>query len=443
MPLRDSPPQFALVDVNNFYVSCERAFNPRLAGVPVVVLSNNDGCAVARSAEAKKLGVKMAAPWFQLQDLARQHGIVALSSNYALYGDMSRRVVSVLQDFSPDVEVYSIDESFLRVEHLQPLYRSRSALGQAIRQRTVQWTGLPVCAGFGTTKTLAKLANHLAKTIPALDGVCDLSSMDDLERHAAMAQLRVNAVWGVGRRLAAQLEPLGIHTVLDLANANPVRMRQRFGVVLERTVHELQGTSCLALDDLNTPRQQVMASRSFGTEVSSLAALREAVAWHVDSAATRLRAQGSVAGAVYVFIQGNRFRTTGPQGNAGHTSTVVSLEQPCDDNRLLTTAAWAGLQRIYREGCAYKKCGVILLELSARRQHQETLFGSTAGHGPSTPSAQSAKVMAAMDAINHIWGRGTLRTAAASLSQQAQWAMLSGHRSSRYTTRWDELPVVK
>ena len=326
MPLRDSPPQFALVDVNNFYVSCERAFNPRLAGVPVVVLSNNDGCAVARSAEAKKLGVKMAAPWFQLQDLARQHGIVALSSNYALYGDMSRRVVSVLQDFSPDVEVYSIDESFLRVEHLQPLYRSRSALGQAIRQRTVQWTGLPVCAGFGTTKTLAKLANHLAKTIPALDGVCDLSSMDDLERHAAMAQLRVNAVWGVGRRMAAQLEPLGIHTVLDLANANPVRMRQRFGVVLERTVHELQGTSCLALDDLTAPRQQVMASRSFGTEVSSLAALREAVAWHVDSAATRLRAQGSVAGAVYVFIQGNRFRTTGPQGNVGHTGTVVPLE---------------------------------------------------------------------------------------------------------------------
>ena len=440
MPLRDSPPQFALVDVNNFYVSCERAFNPRLAGVPVVVLSNNDGCAVARSAEAKKLGVKMAAPWFQLQDLARQHGIVALSSNYALYGDMSRRVVSVLQDFSPDVEVYSIDESFLRVEHLQPLYRSRSALGQAIRQRTVQWTGLPVCAGFGTTKTLAKLANHLAKTIPALDGVCDLSSMDDLERHAAMAQLRVNAVWGVGRRMAAQLEPLGIHTVLDLANANPVRMRQRFGVVLERTVHELQGTSCLALDDLNTPRQQVMASRSFGTEVSSLAALREAVAWHVDSGATRLRAQGSVAGAVYVFIQGNRFRTSGPQGNVGHTGTVVPLEQPCDDNRVLTTAAWAGLQRIYREGGAYKKCGVMLVELSARHPHQETLFGGTAGHGLSHPSA---KVMAAMDAINHTWGRGTLRTAAAGLSQQAQWAMLSGHRSSRYTTRWDELPVVK
>ena len=314
-----NPPQFALVDVNNFYVSCERAFNPRLAGVPVVVLSNNDGCAVSRSAEAKQLGAKMAAPWFQMQDLARRHGIVALSSNYALYGDMSNRVVSILQGFTPDIEVYSIDESFLRVEHLQQLYRSRSALGQEIRQRIAQWTGLPVCAGFGTTKTLAKLANHLAKTDPALDGVCDLSAMDDMARQGAMEKLGVNAVWGVGRRLAARLESLGIRTAWDLANADPARARQRFGVVLERTVHELQGISCLELDDLAAPRQQVMATRSFGTEVSSLAALREAVAWHVDSGATRLRAQGSVAGAVYVFIQGNRFRPTGPQGHAGQS----------------------------------------------------------------------------------------------------------------------------
>ena len=432
-----NPPQFALVDVNNFYVSCERAFNPRLAGVPVVVLSNNDGCAVSRSSEAKQLGAKMAAPWFQMQDLARRHGIVALSSNYALYGDMSNRVVSILQGFTPDIEVYSIDESFLRVEHLQQLYRSRSALGQEIRQRIAQWTGLPVCAGFGTTKTLAKLANHLAKTDPALDGVCDLSAMDDMARQGAMEALDVNAVWGVGRRLATRLESLGIRTVKDLANADPARARQRFGVVLERTVHELQGISCLELDDLAAPRQQVMATRSFGSEVSSLAALREAVAWHVDSAATRLRAQGSVAGAVVVFIQGNRFRPASPQGNAGHAGTVVPLEQPSDDNRVLTTAAWAGLQRIYRAGCAYKKCGVMLVDISARQQRQAKLFSTTAGR------SQSEKLMAAMDAINHTWGRGTLRTAAASLSQQAQWAMLSEHRSPHYTTRWDELPVVK
>ena len=432
-----NPPQFALVDVNNFYVSCERAFNPRLAGVPVVVLSNNDGCAVSRSSEAKQLGAKMAAPWFQMQDLARRHCIVALSSNFALYGDMSNRVVSILQGFTPDIEVYSIDESFLRVEHLQQLYRSRSALGQEIRQRIAQWTGLPVCAGFGTTKTLAKLANHLAKTDPALDGVCDLSAMDDMARQGAMEKLGVNAVWGVGRRLAARLESLGIRTAWDLANADPARARQRFGVVLERTVHELQGISCLELDDLAAPRQQVMATRSFGTEVSSLAALREAVAWHVDSGATRLRAQGSVAGAVYVFIQGNRFRPTGPQGHAGHAGTMVPLEQPSDDNRALTTAAWAGLQRIHRAGCAYKKCGVMLVDISARQQRQATLFSTAAGR------SQSEKLMAAMDAINHTWGRGTLRTAAAGLSQQAQWAMLSEHRSPRYTTRWDELPVVK
>ena len=430
-------PQFALVDVNNFYVSCERAFNPRLAGVPVVVLSNNDGCAVSRSAEAKQLGVQMSTPWFQMQDLAHRHGIVALSSNYALYGDMSSRVVAILHGFTPDVEVYSIDESFLRVEHLQQLYRSRSALGQAMRQRIALWTSLPVCVGFGTSKTLAKLANHLAKTDPAWDGVCDLSAMDAMARHGAMEKLGVSTVWGVGRRLAARLEPMGIRTVLDLARTDPVRVRQRFGVVLERTVHELQGISCLALDDLATPRQQIMATRSFGSEVSSLAALREAMAWHVESAATRLRAQDSMAGAVYVFIQGNRFRPTNVRGHTDHAGTVVQLEQPSGDSRVLTTAAWAGLQRIYRAGCAYKKCGVMLVDISARQQHQTNLFCLA------TDPGKSAKLMAAIDAINLTWGRGSVRTAAAGLSQQAQWAMRSKHRSPRYTTRWDELPVVK
>ena len=202
-----TPPLFALVDVNNFYVSCERVFQPKLEGVPIVVLSNNDGCAVARSNEVKALGIKMGAPWFQLKDLARQHGIVAFSSNYTLYGDMSNRATEVMRQFSPDIEVYSIDESFLRVETVMHLNGGATAMGQAIRQRVRQWTGLPVCVGFGNTKTLAKLANHLAKKQPVFNSVCDTTYMTETERHDWMRKIAVTEVWGVGRRIAARLDP--------------------------------------------------------------------------------------------------------------------------------------------------------------------------------------------------------------------------------------------
>jgi len=310
MPLDSSsrPPLFALVDVNNFYVSCERAFNPRLADVPVVVLSNNDGCAVARSNEVKALGVKMGAPWFKMKDLAREHGIVALSSNYTLYGDMSNRVVSVLREFSPDIEVYSIDESFLRVETLVHLHGDATAMGHVMRERVRRWTGLPVCAGFGATKTLAKFANHLAKKNPFFDGVCDLSSMTHSELNGWMAKIEVGEVWGVGRRIAARLETMGVRTVLDLATTDLKALRVQFGVVMERTASELRGVSCLELEDLADPKQQIMASRSFGSMVRDIAEISEAVSWHIDRAAEKLRSQGSVAGAVYVFVQTNRFR---------------------------------------------------------------------------------------------------------------------------------------
>lgn len=425
-------PLFGLVDVNNFYVSCERAFNPRLANVPVVVLSNNDGCAVARSNEVKALGVKMGAPWFQMKALARQHGIVALSSNYTLYGDMSNRVVSILREFSPDIEVYSIDESFLRVETVAHLYGGATAMGQAMRHRIRKWTSLPVCAGFGESKTLAKLANHLAKKNPEFDGVCDLTALTDEERRQWMAKIEVGEVWGVGRRIAARLQAMGIRSVLDLASADLKLIRRQFGVVLERTVSELQGTSCLELDDLADPKQQIMASRSFGEMVEDLAELGEAVAWHIDRAAEKLRDQGSVAGAVYVFIQTNRFRQADPQYNPG---VVVPLADVSDDTRALTTAALKGLRHIYRPGYWYKKCGVMLMELTAKQQRQDTLFDDAAAR------AKSAKLMVAMDAVNSVWGRGTLRTGAAGMSKG--WAMRSENRSPRYTTSWDELPMAK
>ncbi|HRK37290.1 MAG TPA: Y-family DNA polymerase [Burkholderiaceae bacterium] len=426
------PPLFGLVDVNNFYVSCERAFNPKLANVPVVVLSNNDGCAVARSNEVKALGIKMGVPWFQMKALARQHGIVALSSNYTLYGDMSNRVVNILRQFCPETEVYSIDESFLRVETVAHLYGGPTAMGHVMRHRIRQWTSLPVCAGFGPSKTLAKFANHLAKKNPVFDGVCDLTTMTDNQRHQWMTKYEVGEVWGVGRRIAARLETMGIRSVYDLAYADAKLIRRQFGVVMERTVSELLGTSCLELEDMADPKQQIMASRSFGAMVIELAELSEAVAWHIDRAAEKLRRQGSVAGAVYVFIQTNRFRETDAQYNPG---VVVPLEDASDDNRAFTKAATKGLRHIYRPGFAYKKCGVMLMELSAKQQRQETLFDDPAAR------AKSAKLMAAVDAVNRVWGRGTLRTGTTGITKR--WAMRSENRSPRYTTQWDELPVAR
>jgi DNA polymerase V len=239
-------PQFALVDVNNFYVSCERVFQPRLAGVPMVVLSNNDGCAVARSAEVKALGVKMGTPWFKMQALAAEHGILALSSNYTLYGDMSNRVVSILRDFAPDIEVYSIDESFLRVESVLRHYGGGVAMGQCMRERIRQWTGLPVCAGIGPTKTLAKFANHLAKKNPAFNGVCDLHALSKPERLAWMAQTDVAEVWGVGRRIALRLQAMGVHSVLDLRRQLPAHMQAQFGEGRRKTAPAGLGCGCRA-----------------------------------------------------------------------------------------------------------------------------------------------------------------------------------------------------
>ncbi len=424
-------PLFALVDVNNFYVSCERVFQPKLELVPMVVLSNNDGCAVARSNEVKALGVKMGTPWFKLKDLAKKHGILAYSSNYALYGEMSDRVVSILRGFSPDMEVYSIDESFLRVERVLSLYGGAQSMGHQMRDRIKTWTGLPVCAGFGVTKTLAKFANHLAKKNAIFDGVCNLESLTDAEVEEWMAKYEVEEVWGVGRRTAPKLAALGINTVLDLRNAPSKRIREHFGVVLERTCDELKGVSCLALEDVAQPKQQIMVSRSFSLSLETYDELAEAVSTHVASAAQKLRTQGSEAGAIYVFVMTNRFRPEEAQNNAGR---MVPLAEPVNDTIALTKAALVGLKSIYKPGYDYKKAGVLLTALSNKANRQEDLFGE------SPSSARSEQLMASMDAVNLKFGKGKLRTGAAGFQQR--WAMRADNRSPRYTTRWGELPVV-
>ncbi|TVO63588.1 Y-family DNA polymerase [Denitromonas ohlonensis] len=426
-----APQQFALVDVNNFYVSCERVFQPELATTPLVVLSNNDGCAVARSNEVKSLGVRMGVPWFKMKDLAQQHGIRAFSSNYTLYGDMSNRVALVLQDFSPEIEIYSIDEAFLRIETVVQLYGGALAMGQQIRQRVKRWTGLPVCVGVAPTKTLAKLANHMAKKRPEFDGVCDLHALSRPERLSYMADIDVGEVWGVGPRLAPRLKAIGIRSVLDLRNASPKTLRTHFGVVMERVCSELRGISCLELEQVAPSKQQIMSSRSFGRSVEALDELREAVASYVATAAEKLRQQGSVCAAVHVFVQCNAFRPEEPQNNAG---TTVALISPSDDTIALTAAALRGLKAIYRPGFRYKKAGVMLTLLSDKRVQQGALFDAPAHQ------ARSAALMSAMDEVNRLFGSGMLRSGAS--GTRRRWSMRAENRSPRFTTRWDELPIV-
>ena len=423
---------FALVDANNFYVSCERVFQPCLEQVPLVVLSNNDGCAVARSSEVKALGVRMAAPWFQFKDLAAQHGIQALSSNYTLYGDMSERVVSILRDFSPDIEIYSIDESFLRIDTVLHLYPSSLALGELIRGRIRRWTGLPVCVGMGNSKTLAKFANHLAKKHAVFNGVCDLNALSDEAVCHWMSATDVGEIWGVGRKLSLRLKALGIQTVWDLRGASLKTLRAQFGVVMERIVSELNGISCLALEELVPDKQQIIASRSFGRAVTAFEELAESVATHIARACEKLRAQHSVAAMAQVFVQTNRFKLNEAQYNP---SIAIGLAEPCDDTLIFTDAAIAGLRRIFKAGYCYKKAGVMLSAISAKAKQQQSLFDDAATR------QKSADLMRVMDALNTRYGKRAVHSAA--MGNTMGWGMRSENRSPNYTTQWDELPFVK
>ena len=426
-----SRPLFALVDVNNFYVSCERAFNPNLINRPVVVLSNNDGCAVARSNEVKALGVKMGTPWFQLKDLAKQHGIVALSSNYTLYGDMSNRIMTILRDFSPHVEVYSIDECFLGLQCLGSLWPIPTGIGQTIRHRIRQWTTLLVCVGIGTTKTLAKLANHIAKKQPSFNGVCDLSTMPHEQFEALLSTIDVGKVWGVGRQLSLHLNAAGIKTVQALRDTPPTWLRAKFGVVIERLGYELRGISCLALEEVSAPKKQIISSRSFGQLIDSLTELSESVASYTSSAAEKLRRQNSVCNAIQVFIQTNPFREQDKQYS---NCMTVPLPNASSDTRLLVRAALFGLKRIYRRGYAYKKAGVILTGIDSEAILQNSLF-SIYGAGD-----RPVKLMNVLDQINQRYGRNTLSVY--TTGKNKSWTMRRENMSPSYTANWKDVPIA-
>jgi len=417
----------ALVDVNNFFVSAERVFNPKLEGVPVVVLSNNDGCVVARSPEVRALGIPMGEPWFKLRDLAKKHGIVALSSNYELYADMSNRVMSVLSDFSPRQEVYSIDECFLDLEGIPDPTRT----GHDIRQQIKKWVGVPVCVGIAPTKTLAKLANHVAKKRPQYQGVCNLKVMSAGDIDQILASIEVGEVWGIGRKLTAHLQGGGIHTVKQLRDFDIHRLRRRFGVVMERTVRELRGEHCLEMTEVSPPNQQIISSRTFGRYVTDLGELEEAVSTYMSRAAEKLRRQASMAATAYVYIRTNPHKEGEPQYSPGMT---IGLSHSTNDTRELVHAALVCLHRIFREGYCYQKAGVMLSDITPEAISQGELFGIK----PIAP--QVDRLMNTLDQINRKIGKGTLWLASDGVKQG--WQMKRGNKSPAYTTKWDELPIV-
>lgn len=432
------PRRIALVDANSFYCSAERVFRPDLVeGIAVVVLSNNDGCVVARSAEAKALGVPMGKPWFQLRDEARRNRwpVVAFSSNYTLYGDLSARFMSVLAQFvaPEDVEQYSIDECFLDFSsHRCDL----TATGHAIRNRVKQWTGLPVCVGFGASKTLAKLANRCAKKEPRWQGVCDLTAMDSAEVEQTLARVPVQDVWGIGRKLAEVLIRGGIKTAADLRRAEPKRIRERFNVVVERSVSELHGTSCITWETEPPAKQQIISSRSFGAPLYTLDELREPVHVYMARAAEKLRRQGSTAGRVGVWIETNRFRSQDAQYSP---SQSIRLPDATDDTASLTAWAVALLRSIWREGYRYVKAGVMLDELRPKAMMQGTLFDAA----PATKRVRRDQLMAVLDTAARKWGRGTVGVGHAGVKAPPRWVMQRGLMSPRYTTRWDEVRCVR
>jgi DNA polymerase V len=417
----------ALVDCNNFYVSCERVFDPRLERVPVGVLSNNDGCFVARSNELKALGVKMGTPLFQVRDIVSRHQVRVLSSNYTLYGDMSSRVMECLSGFTPDVEVYSIDESFLDLSGLQggdlPDY------AREIKNTVKQWTGIPTCVGIAPTKTLAKLANFAAKkSLVDAGGVCDLSDIglrDDLLR-----TIPVGEVWGIGSRSAAKLNAVGIETVTQLRDMEPRLARKMLSVVGERIVYELRGLACLPLELVTQPQKGLAVTRSFGRPVTDWEEMRAAVASYATRAGEKLRTAGLAAAHMQVFAHTSPFRGDPPYSG----SSFVEMRPETDDTMVLIEHATCLAKRIWRDGFRYSKAGVLLGGLVPLERVQPCLLEVR-------DRERSARLMEAMDKINSRMGRGTV--VPASTRTAREWQMRQDSRSPRYTTNFSEIPIIR
>lgn len=419
---------FALVDVNNFYASCETLFRPDLQGKPVVVVSNNDGCIISRSREAKTLGIDMAAPYFKIKDELYRQNVTVFSSNYALYADLSNRVMSTLSEITPAVELYSIDEAFIDLSGVSNCI-SLEAFGHQIRNQILKNTGLTTGVGIAPTKTLAKVANYAAKRWASAGGVVDISSRE--RQRKLLFHVPVQEVWGVGRRISKKLALMGIENALQLADSSTWVIRKHFNVVLERTVRELRGESCLAFDEFPPTKQQIICSRSFGKRITQYADMHQAICAYAERAAEKLRAEHQFCRFISVFI-----RTSPHADNHIYygNQASVTLMTPTNDTRDIIRAATGSLDQIWREGHRYMKAGVMLSDFFSSGVAQLNLFDEN------RPHANSAVLMETIDRLNtsgkgSVWfaGQGT----------EKSWAMKREMLSPAYTTRYSDLPVVK
>ncbi|WP_243363859.1 Y-family DNA polymerase [Fundidesulfovibrio terrae] len=417
-------PVYALVDCNNFYCSCERVFAPHLAGRPVVVLTNNDGCIIARSPEAKALGFKMAEPEFQARARLKRHNVAVFSSNYALYGDLSARVMSTLSEFTPRMEVYSIDEAFLDIAGMpEEAGRYAARIRETVRKRT----GIPVSIGIGPTKTLAKAANKLAKKRPELGGVLDMSSLEGREK--LLSGLDVEDVWGIGHRHSKRLKAMGVMTAQDFTRLSREWVLKKMTVVGLHTWLELRGIPCISMEMAPKPKQTIVSSRSFGKPVTTLEEMGEAMTRHASRAAEKLRGEKGLAGAVLVFIQTNNFIEGEPQYWASQSR---GLNPPTSHTPEIVCRGREILERIFRMGFRYKKVGVMLSGIESEASAQFSLLPS--------PGERGKQLMDALDRVNAKWGRETLFVAATGTKRV--WSMRQNFRSPRYTTVWGDLPYV-
>lgn len=423
----------ALVDINNCYVSCERVFNPKLNNKAVIILSNNDGCAVARSQEAKDLGIKMGVPLFQIRDIVEKHDVQVLSSNYALYAEMSRRFMKILGEFvtSSELEVYSIDEAWLDLT----AYEANLDLTEyayEILKRLMKYLGLPACIGIGRSKTEAKLANHLAKKNKQLNGVCNLTAIDYSWTESMYQSIEVGEIWGVGRQHAKKLNSLGIITVLDFLNAKPQMIKDQFSIVMQRTLLELQGISCIEIEHAPQAKKQIIASRSFGQKVYNKDELKEAITLYVQDAVSRLRSEKLLCGCIIGFAHSNPFDSSQPLYKR---SESFALPEPSDNCLTLAKIATAMIESIYKEGVAFKKCGVILTCLEPKENHIYDMFTDM------DQVEQSNRLMDSLDQIHEKFGMKKLAIGASMLPNRT-WTMTRNQLSQNYF-KWDQLLKVK
>jgi len=415
----------ALIDCNSFYASCERIFNPKLLGKPIVVLSNNDGCIITRSAEAKALGIKMGEPYFKAKKIIEKNNVKVFSSNYSLYGDISQRVMEILLGFSPEVEIYSIDEAFLNFKG----FKNHELLTYCkhIRQTIKQWVGIPVSIGVGSTKTLSKIANHLAKKEADYEGICILKGDEKIEE--ALNRIEIGEVWGIGRRLSKFLRNYEVRTAKQFAFLDRRWIRKNMGVVGEKIQLELCGVSCLDLELLPSPKKSCCVSRSFSRPIEKIEELQESIANYGSRVAEKIREEGLIAQSMSIFVLTNHFNKKEKQYSS---SIKLQLDYPTSDSKLIVKRAVEGIKRIYKEGYRYKKAGIILYEL----HNSSSVRGLLDYDKPRTDS-----LMRSLDKINYRYGSATLRLAAEGIRRS--WHMRREKVSPCYTTSFDQLMIVK